>query len=142
MPGQTLRQRLEAHRDQDACRGCHALIDPIGFGLEAYDAAGLWRETDNGAPVDSSGALPTTGTPFAGGHELGRVIKREAAASFAGCLTRNLFTHAVGRRLGDSDEASLDRLGAAFEARGFALAELVLGATTSKHFTHRCGARP
>lgn len=138
--GQTLRLRLEAHRDRAACRGCHALIDPIGFGLEAYDAAGVWRTVDNGAPVDSSGALPTTGTAFTGGHELGGVIKKDAAELFTGCMTRNLLTHALGRPLVDADEPTVERVRATFVERRFALAELVLAATASKHFNNRCVA--
>jgi Protein of unknown function (DUF1592)/Protein of unknown function (DUF1588)/Protein of unknown function (DUF1595)/Protein of unknown function (DUF1587)/Protein of unknown function (DUF1585) len=138
VPGQTLRQRLEAHRDKPACQGCHDLMDPIGFGLEAYDATGTWRTTDNGVPVDSAGSLPNTDVVFTGGHDLGRAIKENAAEAFSGCLTRNLLAHAIGRPLGDADESTVSRIGVAFSDRSVALGELVLAVTASKHFTHRC----
>lgn len=137
---QTLRQRLQAHQDKPACRGCHAQMDPIGFGLEAYDAAGAWRTADNGVPVDAAGSLPTTDVPFSGGHDLGRVIKESAGEAFTGCVTQNLLAHAIGRSLGEADKPTVDRLHATFAERRFALGELVLAVTASKHFTHRCVA--
>lgn len=137
-PNQTLRQRLQEHQDKPACRGCHALMDPIGFGLEAYDAAGTWRTTDNGVAIDSAGSLPGTDVPFTGGRGLGRVIKENAAEEFTGCVARNLLAHAIGRPLDDADEATMERLYATFAERGFALRELALAVTASKHMTHRC----
>src|SRR6185503_7728209 len=59
-PGLTTRQRFEQHRDNDACRGCHTMLDPIGFGFENYDGVGLWRDMDNGLPIDASGNVPNT----------------------------------------------------------------------------------
>ena len=139
-PNQTLRQRLQAHQDKPACRGCHALMDPIGFGLEAYDATGSWRTTDNGVPIDSAGSLPGTDVAFTGGPGLGRVIKENAAEAFTGCVTRNLLAHAIGRPLDVADEPTVKRLHATFAERRFALGELVLAVTASKHLTHRCVA--
>ena len=55
---QTLRQQFEKHREDISCAGCHALLDPIGFALENYDAIGRFRELDNGQPIDASGQLP------------------------------------------------------------------------------------
>ena len=54
----TLRERLEAHRTQAECAGCHAKIDPLGFALENYGPTGVWRDVyENGRKVDSSGVL-------------------------------------------------------------------------------------
>ena len=65
----TMRERLEAHMEDPTCAGCHAFIDPIGFGLENYDAIGLYRTLDNGAPIDASADID--GQAFEGAAELG-----------------------------------------------------------------------
>ena len=54
----SMRERMEQHRRNPACAGCHAVMDPLGFSLENYDAIGAWRTTANSVPVDASGALP------------------------------------------------------------------------------------
>src|SRR5690606_19330044 len=54
----SLRERLERHRADAACAQCHQRMDPLGFGLERFDAVGLWRETEDGLPIDSSGRMP------------------------------------------------------------------------------------
>ena len=51
----SLRERLELHRTQPVCASCHKIMDPIGFSLENFDLIGKWRDTDGGAPIDSSG---------------------------------------------------------------------------------------
>lgn len=57
--GLTFREQLEEHRKKPNCAGCHAKIDPLGFGLENFDAVGRWRSSDaNGKPVDSKATLP------------------------------------------------------------------------------------
>ena len=52
-----LREQLERHRSDPACSSCHALMDPLGFGLENFDAVGRWRESENGHRIDTSGTL-------------------------------------------------------------------------------------
>jgi hypothetical protein len=54
----TLRQQMEEHRKNPACASCHSRMDPLGFGLENFDAIGAWRTQDGKFPVDASGALP------------------------------------------------------------------------------------
>ena len=54
----SLRQQLEEHRSNAVCASCHARMDPLGFGLENYDAVGAWRTHDGKFPIDSSGSLP------------------------------------------------------------------------------------
>ena len=56
-PGQTTRERLAAHSEQPACRGCHDLIDPIGYAFEEYDTFGLFRTEDGGQPIDASSVV-------------------------------------------------------------------------------------
>ena len=57
-PSTTLRARLERHRADPNCASCHAKMDPLGFGLENFDAIGAWRDKDGPFPVDASGVLP------------------------------------------------------------------------------------
>ena len=103
-----IRQRLAAHRDNEACAGCHQLIDPIGFALENYDAIGRWREVELGEPIDSTGALP-------GGSEFAGVVGLEQALLaqpdwFAEAFTRKLMTYALGRVLEPSDGAAIRKI--------------------------------
>ncbi len=63
IPTGSLRQRFEAHRAEPRCATCHALMDPIGFAFEHFDAVGAWRERDEGFAIDTTGTLPGTGAP-------------------------------------------------------------------------------
>jgi hypothetical protein len=99
--GLTLRQRLEAHRSAPACMGCHVIMDPLGFGLENYDAIGAYRTMDGTAPVDARGALPD-GTAFNGAAELSAALSGDPR--FAECFTRKFMTFAIGRLLNQADD--------------------------------------
>ena len=80
--GGTLRQKLASctTRMGGACPACHAFIDPMGFALENYDGAGLWRDKDNKLPVDATGTMPDTDVPFNGADELSEAIARTSAS--------------------------------------------------------------
>jgi hypothetical protein len=99
----TMRQRLEQHRADDACIGCHVVMDQLGFGLENYDAIGQYRtEEANGLAVDSAGELPD-GSVFTGAVELANLLAQDSR--FNQCVTRNLMTFALGRYLDQPDDA-------------------------------------
>lgn len=99
-PPQTLRQRLEIHRQQDACKGCHELMDPIGFAFEGYDAIGAYREIDElGLAIDATSEIE--GTAVASGIEVGTVIAELPQASE--CIARRFYEHA-GAHLVESGE--------------------------------------
>jgi Protein of unknown function (DUF1588)/Protein of unknown function (DUF1585) len=93
--GLTLRQKLEQHRADPSCFGCHSLMDPLGFGLEHYDAIGRYRTQEVTLPVDASGVMPD-GTSFYGAQELSEKIG--ADVRHAECITSKFLTYA-GRRL-------------------------------------------
>ncbi|MEM9067035.1 MAG: DUF1592 domain-containing protein [Myxococcota bacterium] len=101
----TLRQRVERHRANAECATCHALMDPIGFALENFDAVGSWREDDNGEPIDSFGELPD-GQTFTGAHELAEILVNDER--FAACVGENLTTYALGRSLRAQDYCIVD----------------------------------
>ncbi len=65
----TLRERMERHAGDPACAGCHCRMDPLGFGLENFDAVGRWRTEDDGRPINAAGRLPG-GRAFQGPAEL------------------------------------------------------------------------
>ncbi len=92
----TLRQRFERHRADPACAGCHTLMDPLGFGLEHYDAIGRYRTHEGSRPVDATGKMPD-GTLFDGAAELSRIIEQDPR--FAQCITKKFLTYAGGRLL-------------------------------------------
>ena len=98
----TMRQRMEQHRNNDMCIGCHVEMDQLGFGLETYDAIGKYRTTEaNGLPVDSSGELPD-GTRFSGALELAGVLAADARVNH--CVTQNLMTFTLGRYVDQRDD--------------------------------------
>ena len=71
--GKTLREEIELHRTRKICMSCHVKLDPIGFGLQSFDAIGRWRNEEAGKPVDSSGVMPD-GREFDGPVELKQVL--------------------------------------------------------------------
>ena len=99
---QSVRQRMERHRRNPACAGCHARMDPLGFALENYDAIGRWRDRDDtGAPIDASGRFPD-GTRFDGPAGLRRVA-RQMSGAFVRTVTEKLLMYALGRPLTHAD---------------------------------------
>jgi hypothetical protein len=93
-PGVSGRQALEQHRANPTCAACHNSIDPLGLGLENFDAIGAYRTMDNGVAVDSSGTYPGGGT-FTSAAELTRLIGRDPR--YPACVTKNLLTYGAGR---------------------------------------------
>ena len=111
----SLRERLEQHRANPACAVCHKQMDPIGFGLENYDASGAWRDHDGNFPIDSSGMLPE-GTSFKGSKELKQIL-RGRSDLFARNLTEKMLTYALGRGLEPYDRPAVDAIVAALEGK-------------------------
>jgi hypothetical protein len=102
--GLTQRDRLDLHRQDSSCKGCHEVMDPLGFGLENYDAVGAYRELDGGLPVDASGELPD-GQSFEGAIELGDLLAEDP--KFTQCVTKKFMTYALGRLVGHKDPWAL-----------------------------------
>ncbi|HJK95240.1 MAG TPA: DUF1592 domain-containing protein, partial [Polyangiaceae bacterium LLY-WYZ-15_(1-7)] len=118
----TLRERLEQHRADPECAGCHDVMDPLGFGLENYDAVGAWRETDEGEPIDSYGELPD-GRSFEGAAELGLILAEDPR--FTECVGEKLLTYSLGRALRAEDACTLDGILERAELRGGTLRALI-----------------
>jgi len=131
----SMRQRLEQHRANPSCAVCHNQMDPIGFGLESYDAAGAWREKDGNFEIDASGTLPD-GRSFRGAKELKQILRADAAA-FARNFTEKLMTYALGRGLERVDRPVLDQIGRASARDGHRFASIVTGIVNSRPFRMR-----
>jgi hypothetical protein len=136
-PTGTLRQQFEQHRANPECKGCHAMMDPMGFGLENYDAIGRYRTTDTGGfAIDSSGVL-FDGRTFNGPTELSQVIS--ADPKFADCTARQVFTYALGRAPVSTDECTIKSMTTAFTTSGHRFPALITALVTSDTFTQRRG---
>src|SRR4029434_1370712 len=92
----TLRQRTELHRTNAVCANCHKILDPIGFGLENFDAIGRWRnQEDTGGAIDAAGELPG-GKRFASPKEL-KVIIAARSNDLARNVAEKLLAYALCR---------------------------------------------
>ncbi len=132
----TLRERFELHRSDAVCANCHRLLDPIGFGLENFDAIGRWRDCDdNGATIDASGELPG-GVRFASPRELKTMVAGRLD-DFTRTLIEKLLAYALCRRLEGYDEIVVDELMQQVSEDGYRMQTLVTAVVTSYPFTHR-----
>jgi hypothetical protein len=133
----TLRQRLAIHSQIEPCKTCHVIMDPLGFGLENYDAIGRWRDTDAGEPIDATGVLPGTDIKFSNPTELAAGLQKDPR--FGRCLTRKLLTFALGRGMEQVDEPALDALTQQFSKGGYRFKDLIQIISTSPLMTMRGG---
>jgi hypothetical protein len=133
----TLRQKLEAHRADPACAGCHTLMDPIGLALERFDGIGEFRQTDNGAQIDASGELD--GASFTDARGLGMALSQNA--NVTSCFTRTLLRYARGALEDPSETALIDALSGEFAAAQYRMSDLMLKISTQSAF-RSMGALP
>jgi hypothetical protein len=91
-PLKTTRERFSMHATDATCAGCHAVIDPLGFAFEHFDAMGRYREFDNARPVDSAVELEVA-TDFDGSYADSNELARALAASdtVRECFARFMF---------------------------------------------------
>jgi hypothetical protein len=137
-PNASIRERMEQHRSNPACSGCHSVMDPIGFGLENFDAIGRWRLTEEstGARVDASGTLPD-GTAFTGPSGLRAILKEDPRLTE--CVTHHLLSYALGRGVTEADACAVRDIVRQAEARGGRWMDLIISVVGSEPFTHRRG---
>ncbi len=133
----SLRQQLEAHRQNATCAACHSRMDPLGFGLENFDAVGQWRTRDGKFEIDSSGTLPD-GRTFKGAQELTRILQTDRDA-FATGLSEKLLTYALGRGLERADKPVVRKIAKNVAANDYRFSSLVMEIVTSLPFQYRRG---
>ena len=135
LEGLTLRQRTVLHQSEPTCANCHKVLDPIGFGLENFDAIGRWRENDAGVAIDSAGKLPS-GESFSTPAELKSLLARRKS-ELARNLTERLMAYAVGRQLEGYDEIVIDQLMVKIAEEDYRVRTMITEVITSYLFTHR-----
>jgi len=133
----TARERLEKHVTNDACAGCHSLMDPVGLALESFDAVGMLRSEENGASIDPSGALD--GTPYDDSPGMGRALRDHPA--LGPCLVQSLYRYALGRAPETGEMSLLEYLSERFAASGFRVTELMRELVLSDGFRTTSGSR-
>ena len=131
----SLRQQMEAHRKNPTCASCPARMDPLGFGLENFDAVGGWRTKDGDFPIDASGVLPS-GKSFQGPAELKTLLNEDRAAFVRG-MTEKLLTYSLGRGLERYDKPVLAAIASKLPSRNYQFSALVLEIVNSLPFQMR-----
>ncbi len=138
--GLTFRQRLERHRADPVCAGCHARMDPLGFGLENFDAIGSWRRTVGDAPVDAAGQL-VSGEKFTGPAELKKLLLARKD-EFIRNLSEKMLAYALGRGVEPCDWLSVHDISAAVAADGYRAQRMVIEIARSYPFQFRRAPLP
>ena len=133
----SLRQQLEKHRASPVCASCHSRMDPLGFGLENYNAIGQWRTQDGNFPVDTSGTLPN-GKSFTTPEQLKQTLKADSGR-FTECLTDKLLTYALGRGLERYDKPTVKAIASKLASEDYKFSSLILDVVNSMPFQMRRG---
>jgi hypothetical protein len=128
----SLRERMEAHRADAVCAGCHKVMDPIGFSLENFDAIGRWRTTDDGAAIDPSGTL-FTGARIDGAAALRNMLTARPE-TFVGVMTEKLLTYALGRGVEYYDMPTVRKIVSDAGSQDDRFSSLVMGIVKSTPF--------
>jgi hypothetical protein len=136
----TLRQRMEKHRSDPICASCHQRMDPIGFGLENYDAVGAWRTLDGTDKIDASGTLPD-GASFDGSAGLRNYLMHKKGM-FVRTFTERLLTYALGRGVEIYDHCNIDAMAEDVAKHGYKFSAVVSAIVTSEPFRYKSPEKP
>jgi hypothetical protein len=131
----TVRARLEQHRENPTCKGCHGVIDPYGLALETFSATGQWRDFDAeaGERIDSTTELPGGGGTITGPIELREALLRRPD-QFVQSLTTKLMMYALGRELEYFDMPQVRAIVRDAAGDDFRFAAIVTGIVNSDAF--------
>jgi hypothetical protein len=142
LSGDTVRARLEMHRADPACAGCHGIMDPLGLALENFDLLGRWREHEDGHAIDASAQM-VDGTRLEGPADLRRALLARSNA-FVTSMAERLMTYALGRKLEYYDQPVVRGVVRAAESENYTLHALVHAIVASDTFQMRIktGAQP
>jgi len=134
----TTRDRFEKHVAPATCMACHGKINPLGYPFESYDGLGVYRTTENGYPVDSSGAIVGTRSSdraVADAIELTHALA--ASPEVQECFSRQVFRNTFGRQESQRDECSVRDAAEAYRAKGLDVRELLFSLVKSQTFARR-----
>lgn len=139
----TTRQQVDEHTAPSACAGCHhTLINPVGFGLENYDAVGSFRTQENGVDVDASGMLAGTqaNAAFSDGVGLAHAIAQ--APETRACYAKNWFRYTLGRAETAADSCAISQLADKLQSDEYSALDLLTDLTRSQAFLYRASEAP
>jgi Protein of unknown function (DUF1588)/Protein of unknown function (DUF1585)/Protein of unknown function (DUF1592) len=132
------RQVRERHLADPACKGCHTLLDPLGYPLDGFDERGLPRTQWNDFPVDTVGSVPTTTGQTKTVNDAESLITALADSQLVrGCFVRQLYTFVHGRTIQPEDTCYLQRLTQNFETSGGNIRELLVDMLTGEEARFR-----
>lgn len=137
MPGLTTRQRFAEHSESATCAGCHRLMDPIGFGLEHFDALGRYRALDEGVAIDARGEIVSSvdaDGAFEGAVQLAERLGDSKAVR--DCIATQYFRFALARTETSADDCSLASAFETLDANGGQLDELIIAVVKSDAFRY------
>ena len=135
--GGTTRQRFAVHDTQACAKGCHSIMDPLGFAFENYDGLGQYRTTDNGQPVDATGQVTLDGSSksFKNAIELSALLAN--SNDVRSCFVTQWAKFAFSRASEPADAASLNDAFAAFSKASFTVRDLLVSIAKSRSFNYR-----
>ncbi len=128
----SMRERMEEHRSNPACSGCHKIMDPIGFSLENFDAVGMWRTQEDGTPINAVDQL-YDGTRIEGVTGLRQAMLRYSP-QFVRNVTERLMTYALGRGVEYYDMPVVRSIVSDAQRNNFRFTSLILGIVKSEPF--------
>ena len=135
----SLRERMEVHRSNPTCAGCHSRMDPLGFALEHYDAIGRWRETDGGAEINA--AISLHGETINSLRAFSEALLTHTD-EFAHAVTEKLLTYALGRGIQYFDQPLIRQLHRDLDRSDYRWSVLVMGIVKSMPFRMRNSPMP
>jgi hypothetical protein len=133
-PPATVRARLEAHRANPTCKGCHGVMDPYGLAMENFDVTGRWRTVDAQAkqPIDPTAELDS-GIVLHGPPDLRRYLTRRPE-QFPTTVTKRLMMYALNREIEYYDMPQVRKIVHDAAADNYTLGALVTGIVNSDSF--------
>ena len=136
----SVRERIEQHRANPTCAGCHKIMDPIGLALENFDAIGRWRTTDEGVAIDASAQL-VDGTPLDGPATLRKALLNRSDV-FVTAMTEKLLMYGMGREIKYYDMPAVRGVMHVAADKRYRFSDLVLGIVKSDPFQMRMNTTP
>ena len=126
----TLKERLIEHMSNPSCKGCHAFLDPPGFGLEVFDGIGRHRTHDNGKLIDPAGEL--SGEKFDGPLSLVQLLAE--SRDYRRCIVQKAYGFANGHDPGKGEFGAVNRLDDRFVDSGRRFKALLVAVATDPSF--------
>jgi hypothetical protein len=140
MATQTTRQAVDAHTAADECKGCHHdYINPVGFGFENYDEAGVWRATENNVTIDATGTLAGTSDPIAFTDAVGESAALAASPDARSCYATTWLRYAFGRVTNAGDSCAVAAIANNLGDDSYKITDLMVDITRTRAFLFRAG---